>query len=227
MSPRAKRGRAALTRRAVVETALANADAGGLKAITFRHLAAQLGVTPMSLYRYVESKEALLDAVADRVFEEFEFPADDNADWREQLRGLAHSFRRLLLAHPAIAALRSAATPPLSLNQARAVEVFLRTLSRAGFSPQEAALLEIEFETFVLAHVLLETGGAPPPSDKELSARIRGIRARLLTLPPEEFPHIIEAATYMGEAPDPDWAFQFGLDLLIGGFEKVLEQHGG
>jgi len=225
MTPRATRGRPALTRRAVVEAALEAADAGGLSAVTFRHLAAEFGVTPMSLYRYVDSKQALLDALADRVFEEFEFPADDSAGWREQLRALACSFRRLLLAHPAIAALRSAATPPLSASQARAVEAFLRTLSRAGFSPQQAALLEIEFETFVLAHVMLETGGGTPaPSDQQQRARIRQIRARLLTLPPEEFPHIVQAATYMSEPPDPDWAFQLGLDLLIGGFEKILER---
>jgi AcrR family transcriptional regulator len=223
MKPSTKKGRAALTRRAVVEAALASADAGGLKAVSFRHLAAELGVTPMSLYRYVDSKEALLEAIADRVFEELELPAGDSADWREQLRQLAHSYRRLLLAHPAVAALHSAATPPLSLNAARAVEAFLRTLSRAGFSAQEAALLEIQFETFVLAHVMLETGGGtPPPSHEERSARTREIRARLLTLPPDEFPHLVEAATYLSEAPDPDWAFQLGLDLLIGGFEKIL-----
>ena len=224
MKPGTRKGRSALTRRAVVEAALASADAAGLATVTFRRLAAGFGVTPMSLYRYVDSKQALLDAIADRVFEEFQFSADDSADWREQLRDLAYSYRRLLLAHPAIAALRPATTPPLSVNQARAVEVFLRTLARAGFSPQQAALLEIEFETFVLAHVLLETGGGTPaPGDKEQSARIRQVRARLLTLPPEEFPHIVEAATYMSEPPDPDWAFQLGLDLLIGGFEKVLD----
>jgi AcrR family transcriptional regulator len=227
MAPRGTQGRPALTRRAVVEAALASADAGGLKAITFRRLAAELGVTPMSLYRYVPNKEALLDALADRVFEEFEIPAGDGADWREQLCGLARSFRRLLIAHPAIAALRTAASPPLSDNQARVAEVVLRTLSRAGFSPQEAALLEIELETFVFAHVMLETGGGtPPPSDTERKARMREIRARLLTLPPEQFPHLVEAAAYLSEPPDPDWAFELGLELLIGGFEKILERGG-
>ena len=227
MAPRGTQGRPALTRRAVVEAALASADAGGLKAITFRRLAAALGVTPMSLYRYVQSKEALLEALADRIFEEFEVPAGESADWREQLCELARSFRRLLVAHPAIAALHTAASPPLSRNQARVVEVVLRTLSRAGFSPREAALLEIELETFVLAHVMLETGGGtPPPSDTERKAQMREIRARLLTLPPEEFPHVVAVATYMSEPPDPDWAFELGLELLMGGFEKVLERGG-
>src|SRR3974377_1574713 len=120
MKPGTRKGGPALPRRAGGEAALASADAAGLATVTFRRLAAGFGVTPMSLYRYVDSKQALLDAIADRVFEDFELSADDGADWREQLRDLAYSYRRLLLAHPAIAALRSAATPPPSLNHARA-----------------------------------------------------------------------------------------------------------
>jgi TetR/AcrR family tetracycline transcriptional repressor len=216
--PETGRRRGTLTRRAVVEAALASADAGGLKAITFRRLADTLGVTPMSLYRHVESKEALLDALADRIFEEFELPADDGADWREQLRELARSFRRLLIAHPAIVALHAAGSPAMSRNQARVVELVLRALSSAGFSPQETAILEIELETFVLAHVMLEARGTPAASEAERTARLREVRARLLTLPPEEFPRVVEAATQMSEPPDPDWLFEVGLDLLITGF---------
>ena len=67
-------------------------DFGDRRARPLRHAALcgrgydELGVTPMSLYRYVDSKEALLEAIADRVFEELELPAGDSADWREQLR---------------------------------------------------------------------------------------------------------------------------------------------
>lgn len=227
MAPRGAPERAGLTRRAVIEVALASADADGLKAITFRRLAAALGVTPMSLYRYVPSKEALLAALVDRVFEEFEVPAGDNADWREQLHRLACSFRRLLIAHPTIAAIRSTTSTAVSHNQARAVEVVLGTLRRAGFSPREAVQLEMELEAFVVAHVMLETGGGtPPPADAERKAQVRAIRARLLTLPPEEFPHLVEAAACLSEPPEPEWAFELGLELLIGGFEKLLERDG-
>lgn len=226
MEPRTARGQPTLTRRAIVDAALASADAGGLEAITFRRLAADLGVTPMALYRHVATKQALLDALSDRIFEELKLPAEEAADWRDQLRELARTFRRLLLSHPAIAALDTTA-PALSHNQARAVEALLRTLDRAGFSPHEAGLLEIEFETFVRAHVRLESRGrAHPASDDERTARLREIRARLLTLPPDEFPHTVEVATRMSEPLDPDSAFEFALDLLIGGFEKALERHG-
>ena len=61
----AKRARGSLDRELVVEVALRIADEHRLEALTLRRLAAELGVTPTALYRYVESKDALLDAMAD------------------------------------------------------------------------------------------------------------------------------------------------------------------
>ncbi|MGZ4358766.1 MAG: TetR/AcrR family transcriptional regulator C-terminal domain-containing protein [Gaiellaceae bacterium] len=227
MTVEAKSERAPLTRRAVVEAALAIADAGGLEAISFRRLASELGVTPMALYRYVDGKEALLYGIAERVFEEFELPAETAGDWRDQLRVLGHSFRRLLVAHPAVAALFTLhPADVLSPNAARVIEVVLGVLRQAGFSPEEAALLESELERFVLALVMLETGGGPPASEEELQAHVRELRARLAMLPPDEFPHMLEAAPYFCKDSDPDWAFEFALDLMIGGLERLLEQRG-
>ena len=58
---------------------------------------------------------------------------------------------------------------------------------------------------------------------EEQHERTRQFRAHLLTLPPEDFPHVIEAADYLCEPSDPVWAFEMALDLLIGGLEKLLE----
>ena len=54
----AERGR--LTKQAVVQRALALADADGLDALTIRRLATELGVTPMALYWHFRNKEELL-----------------------------------------------------------------------------------------------------------------------------------------------------------------------
>src|SRR5579871_3406121 len=97
--------RKTLNRATIVAAALARADADGLEAVSFRRLAADLGVTPMALYRYVASKDELLVGVMDAVFAKFDLPPDPNADWRDQLRDLARTFRRLLLSHPAAAKL--------------------------------------------------------------------------------------------------------------------------
>lgn len=221
------RERGTLTRQAVVEAALSIADTAGLEAVSFRRLAADLGVTPMALYRYVSSKDELLVALTDRVFDEFEFPADAEADWRDQLRDLARAFRRLLVAHPAIAEVGFAEVEGQSMSGLQIVDRILTVLRRAGFTLQEAAMLEPHLERSVLALVLLETRAAAAAGNpEERAARIRVQRARLLTLPPEEFPNLTEGADYLCGAVDPDEAFELALDLLIGGLERLLAAPG-
>ncbi|WFB08328.1 TetR/AcrR family transcriptional regulator [Streptomyces sp. LX-29] len=77
-------------------------DAEGLAKFSMRRLAAELGVTAMSVYWYVDTKDDLLELALDAVNGEMALPdpTDESADWRDQLRQLAVEYRRLLLAHP-------------------------------------------------------------------------------------------------------------------------------
>jgi TetR/AcrR family tetracycline transcriptional repressor len=214
-----------LTRHALIEAALRIADSEGLEAVSLRRVARDFGVTPMALYRYVDSKEGLLAGISEHVLGEFELPSEETGDWREELRALARSFRRLLVAHPAVAALFSLHPPEIiTPNGWRIVEIVLRTLREAGFPPREAALLEDECERFVLALVMLETGGRPRES--KLGAHVEEVRAQLAKISPEEFPNVAEAIPFITKHPDPDWAFELALDLIIGGLERLLEGGG-
>ncbi|MGA9762749.1 MAG: TetR/AcrR family transcriptional regulator [Gaiellaceae bacterium] len=216
--------RKTLSRRSVIEAALTLGDKEGLEALSLRRVARELGVTPMALYRYVDSKDGLLAAVSERVFEEFELPTESDEDWRVDLRALAHSFRRLLVTHPAITALFSAHPAEISPNGARVVEVTLGVLRRAGFPPQEAALIESECERFILGLVVLEMGGGPQlcPFNSKAPHSHDAVE-KFASLPAEEFPYLLEALPYFNECKDADWAFEFALDLIIGGIEHQLE----
>lgn len=75
-------------------------DAEGLGRLSMRRLAAELGVTAMSVYWYVDTKDELLELALDCVYAELDLPADDDGDWAAQLRQLAHGHRRVLAAHP-------------------------------------------------------------------------------------------------------------------------------
>ncbi|MGD0273818.1 MAG: TetR/AcrR family transcriptional regulator [Gaiellaceae bacterium] len=227
MATEAQSERKTLSRRTVVEAALAVGDSEGLEAISLRRLARDLGVTPMALYRYVDSKEGLLSAMIERAFEEFELPAGSEDDWREEMRALGRSFRRLLVAHPGVVALF--ATHPadnVSQNGARIVEVVLGVLRRAGFPPREAALIESECERFILGTVVLEMSGGPQPCpfNPKAHAHSQEAQAQLALLPVSEFPHLHEALPYFNQCQDPDWAFEFALDLIVGGLERMLEE---
>ncbi|MEU6354970.1 TetR/AcrR family transcriptional regulator [Streptomyces sp. NPDC047072] len=76
-------------------------DLDGLAKFSMRRLAAELNVTAMSVYWYVETKDDLLELALDAAFGELELPdpaADE--DWRDQLRTVAREYRALLVRHP-------------------------------------------------------------------------------------------------------------------------------
>src|SRR3954467_6613212 len=92
-----------LDRDRITEVTVRLLDAEGLAKFSMRRLAAELNVTAMSVYWYVDTKDDLLELALDSVFGELELPvgvasagvsaggpAERSAeDWREQLRGLA------------------------------------------------------------------------------------------------------------------------------------------
>ncbi len=213
-----------LSRSIIVDAALAKADREGLESVTFRRLAADLHVTPMALYRYVASKEELLHAISERAFEELELPLDDDIPWQYKLLELARSYRRILLEHPVLPALELAGLSAGSISGMRVVEILIGVLRDAGFSVMEAATLQCRLERFAFAIVLLETNVATPSGNPLQKARSAEARAFLATLPAAEFPHVCEAEEWLCNAVDPEWAFEFTLDLIIGGLEKLLER---
>src|SRR5215217_7711699 len=110
-------------------------NAAGVRALTIRSLAAELGVKPMSVYYYVANKSEILDGIVDEVFSEIDLPPD-NGDWRSEIRQRANSARQVLSRHPwAIALLESRKTPgPATL---RHHDAMISTLRKAGFSMME------------------------------------------------------------------------------------------
>lgn len=90
-----------LDRDRITEATLRLLDAEGLARFSMRRLAAELNVTAMSVYWYVDTKDDLLELALDAVFGEMRLPAaDPDEDWRDQLRALATEYRALLVSHP-------------------------------------------------------------------------------------------------------------------------------
>jgi AcrR family transcriptional regulator len=73
-------------------------DAEGLAKFSMRRLAAELNVTAMSLYWYVDNKDDLLELALDAAFGELPPPRED-AHWHDRLRELATEYRNLLVRH--------------------------------------------------------------------------------------------------------------------------------
>src|SRR4051812_33820107 len=83
----------------IVRTALVIADQEGLSALSMRRVAADLSSGTASLYRYVASRDELLDLMIDEVHGEAGPPAL-TGDWRLDLTHVAQDVRATLLRHP-------------------------------------------------------------------------------------------------------------------------------
>lgn len=83
----------------IAAAAVELADAGGIPAVSMRKVAAALGTAPASLYRYVDSRDELLELMVDSVAGEVDLSRPPSGDWRADLVALAHQLRRTYRRH--------------------------------------------------------------------------------------------------------------------------------
>ena len=122
-----------LTVDGIVAAAVRLADAEGLEAVSMARVAKELGFTTMSLYRYVTSKEELLQLMWNASAQGAEDLELDGANWRERLQEWAMVQREMLDRHPWITQMPMAA-PPLAPNSLTFVERGLEALDDTGIS---------------------------------------------------------------------------------------------
>ena len=162
-------GRGPLDRERIVAEAVAFVDAHSLAELTMRRLGQRLGVEAMSLYRYVDGREDLLDAMVEHTLAGLD--ADPNLrllptdGWQAYLQRLAHGVREIALTHPKVfplVATRHPSAPWLRppLRSLSLVEAFLEALLARGFSDDAAVAAYRAFSSFLLGHLLLEVSAA-------------------------------------------------------------------
>jgi AcrR family transcriptional regulator len=111
----------AYSRAQITEAAIRIADAEGLEAATMRRIAAEIGAGAMSLYRYVPSRDDLVELIADRLQGEIDVDGMPSGDWRADLTRYASGLRAMWLRHPWIATVQRS-LPSFGPNQLRLIE---------------------------------------------------------------------------------------------------------
>jgi AcrR family transcriptional regulator len=206
--------RTSLSRAAILDRALAVADAEGLGAVGVRRLARELGVTPMALYWHFESKQELLHALGDRLLADLDLSLDRGATWLERLHALVGSLMAVLRAHPSAAGL-IAELPTSAEHALAATEAALQILRDGGFTPQEAVDIT---EQIVRVTTSIAAAGFEPSHSVEAEA---AKRERFRALGAERFPRIHEAAGPLSRTSDREAFYALGVELLVAGIEAL------
>jgi AcrR family transcriptional regulator len=219
--------RTPLSRERVLRAAIDLADRDGIDALTMRNLAREVGAEAMSLYYHVANKEALLDGVVEYIVSDIaeevariDLPSAQG-DWKAAMRATILTARRVMLRHPwapGVIESRTTMSPATVLH----FESLLGIMRQGGFS-------------YDLAHHALHALGSRAlgftqelfkPDDVE-----EGDEAALEMLADmaDRLPHLMGMMAEVAH-DDPDstlgWCddqteFEFGLDLLLDGLERL------
>lgn len=198
-----------LTPSGIAAAALTVIDREGLDALTMRSVASALGMGTMSLYRYVESREALEALVVDAVMRDIALPApSSSARWTTRVVGLMTSVREAVVQHPAVA--------PLLLTRRHSTpgtlawgEALLGLLTEGGL---DGTARVIAFRTLV-SHVF---GAIQLMHLGSLSGEGT---AALAELDAATYPLLRETAR-RAQRMTPEEEFRRGLELILRGLEE-------
>jgi len=228
--------RETLTRARILGTAIEFVDHRGLAALTMRRLGKELGVEAMSLYRYVNGREDLLEGMVDLMVEQLHLhPGDEElgpADgWQAYLQWLAHGVRGLAIEHPNVfplIATRHPAAPWLRppLRSLRVVEEFLTTLIARGFSDEQAVAAYRAFSSFLLGHLLLEAtvrGARTGPPEEPLDEGDADVPNADQQLDLRHYPHLQRLESQLSE-DHADAEFERALEDLLDHLDRRIAE---
>jgi TetR/AcrR family transcriptional regulator, tetracycline repressor protein len=160
-----------ISRRHIVDSALGMIRHQGFQQMTIRGLAAELGVSPMSLYRHITDKDDLLDDVVEELLRRSWRPPSSKEDWRTWITEAADKLRRLLVREPAALYVYQR-HPVVSPTAVRRMETMLQVLQAAGLDENAAQSAYAAVHTYTLGFAGLEASraAAPAPEDSDTLA---------------------------------------------------------
>ena len=151
------------SRAEITQVALRVADAEGLDAVSMRRVAAELGTGAASLYRYVETREDLLDLMTDATGAEYE-PAPPTGDWLADLIAFGEQARSIFRRHRWLAGL-TMTRPVIGPNGTALIEHFLTLLQG------HPAAIEAKMEAFGMLNGITAAFALQEQADHGLQAR--------------------------------------------------------
>lgn len=170
---------ALISRRKVLETALAIIDEDGLEGLSIRRLGDALGVNGASLYHHFQGKDDILVGVAELALADVRTPEESTQDWRHWLAQNARKLRTALLEHPALVPL---IVGKRSLGMgARMLDSSAARLMEQGVPSAAVMPLIDALELFAIGSVLHETQGYSPEDRHDIDANMYPALAKAMS----------------------------------------------
>jgi AcrR family transcriptional regulator len=216
----------------VAAAAIRVADAEGLEAVSMARVAKDLGFTTMSLYRYVASKEELLQLMWNDSAQGSGELVLEGDTWRERLRSWAITQRRLIDQHPWITRMPMAA-PPLAPNSLTFVEKGLEALDNSGLADADKLRVIGLLSSYTLSEARMADDAARAAAEAGQAGgggAMWTYEALLRELADaERFPRLHRLAwnAEIGDAPsghDERLEFLFGVDRILDGVQALIEE---
>jgi AcrR family transcriptional regulator len=235
-----KRGpRPGLSADAIVDAAIRLADAEGLEGVSMARVAAELGFTTMSLYRYVDSKEELLQLMWNGSARGAEDLVLEGDGWRPRLRMWAIVQRDMIDLHPWISQMPMAA-PPVAPNSLVFVELGLATMDGTPLTDPDKLRFIGLIASYTLSEARMANDALRAARDAAAAAGDGGEPAPLWTFD-ALLRELADEATYPrlyriawtppgdgGSAGPPSEReeFLFGIDRILDGIQAFMDRAG-
>ncbi len=214
-----------LTVAEIVGAAVDLADAGGLEAVSMASVAKRLGFTTMSLYRYVASKDELLQLMWNASAEGAESLELPGEGWRQRLREWSIIQRDMLDRHPWITRMPMA-SPPMAPNSLTFVERGLEAMDGTDLTDTEKLRAIGLLSSYTL-------------SEARMADDARRAAAAAPDRPPTGFEDVlrllVDEATYprlhrlawsdRTAPPDERTEFLNGIDCILDGVQAQIDRN--
>jgi AcrR family transcriptional regulator len=215
------------TRARIVEAAIDIADREGLGALSLRAVAAKVDMPVMSLYRHVESKDALLAEMTDAALGEEQLPDPAPKGWRARVEEGVRAEWRVFRRHPWLARLVNLTRPQPLPNAMRYAEWMFGALAMTGASPATQMRIHLVLHSFVqglAVNVEAEAEARGETGFDEDEFMARQAKAFESIAAGGAHPAFAKMLRGLGEGFDMDLddVFERGLSALLDGFGPIL-----
>lgn len=221
--PAPRRGpKPAMSTETIAAAAIRIADREGFEAVALQRVAADLGFTKMSLYRYVPGREGLVAVMVEAaVGVPPTFPAD--MPWRERVETFIEELLVTWRDHPWIPWV-TIGDRSMGPREVAWIECSIAALDGTPLTDRE------RLDTSYVLFGLLRNAQSVSRAGTQLwtaDQRLRPVVRTAVERRPDDFPQLARVAATIEAEPNPDNGRVFGVERFLDGLAALIEEREG